>query len=197
MSAFDEALARWSPRITLVLSGFVVILAGVAVYTLVHYQPKTACSTDPAGDKCQQIFEDTIRAFGPETLDTLHHKLHHRAQVKPEGEQRDLHKPDGSDNPHGGAEPTSPSGSGDVGNGGSPPGVSPGPDPSPSPPPTAPPAPTPPSDPPAPPSPPPNNPVDGIQQGLNDTVDGAQGAVNNTVDGLQGTVNDTLNGLHP
>lgn len=55
MSAFEDRLVKWSPRITLVLSATVVVLAGIAVYILIQYQPKTACQTDPAGRECQSL----------------------------------------------------------------------------------------------------------------------------------------------
>lgn len=178
MSGFEERLVRWSPRITLVLSGIVVILAGLAVYTLMNYQPKSACSDDPAGDKCQQLFKDTIRAFGPETLDVLIHKLDRRVRIRPNRKDRDHasqppSRPSSQPDSDGGggpvpAQPPNPGGGGsdDGGSGGSP-----GPTPSPPAPPTPappPPSPDPPAPPPEPPTPP--GPLGGVKDGLHDAI---------------------------
>ncbi len=65
MSTFEERLVKWSPRITLILSATVVVLAGVALFILVHYQPETACSNAPASKECQQIKVASDKARTP------------------------------------------------------------------------------------------------------------------------------------
>lgn len=55
MSAVEATILRWTPRIALVTSVIVLILCGVSVYILTHYEAETACSSDPASKECQQI----------------------------------------------------------------------------------------------------------------------------------------------
>ena len=55
MSAVEATILRWTPRIALVTSVIVLILCGVSVYILTHYEAETACSSDPSSRECQQI----------------------------------------------------------------------------------------------------------------------------------------------
>lgn len=58
----EDNLVRWTPRLVVGLGVIVVLLAGVAVYTLTQYQPKTACADDPQGRECQNIRADGAKA---------------------------------------------------------------------------------------------------------------------------------------
>lgn len=51
MSAVEDTILRWTPRIALVTSVIVLILCAVSIYILT-YEAKTACSSDPSSREC-------------------------------------------------------------------------------------------------------------------------------------------------
>lgn len=59
--AWEEALMRWLPKVLLGFLAVVIVLSGVAVYTLLEYQPKTACQRDSGGRECQQLKVESDR----------------------------------------------------------------------------------------------------------------------------------------
>lgn len=201
MSRFEERLVKWSPRITLILSATVVVLAGVAVYILTQYQPKTACERDPSSRACQKIKVESDKERNVRSACVILHKAGYKCPVGDVRQRIEKRKDtrDGGEttvrpssqpdpDPSGGPAATEPPPpSGDNGDS-SPPGDQPGPvgpPPAPTPDPPSPPSPDPPRapDPPSPPASPPT---------LGDQVGGAAGE---TIDGATGTVCQLTNAL--